>query len=193
MFVHRCPPENLGVTLPTAARRPGRQLCPLPDSKRQSGLHLRRCPIADGALKYVGKLGVDIFHGMRFGARRAAILCAHPVLAVLKSPAAATWPGGAMPEGHGGFVNAAPRIYPAAGSRQQRASDLFAAEFGRCRQACRAAVGVGSRRAAGGWKWTPFSRSSDSKTSPAPRKSARGAGTPWPIRGVGRAASLHDL
>ena len=97
-------------------------------------------PLADGALKYVGKLGVDFSVEM---GQAAAQLCAINVLSVLRMAS----------DGHlgrvvrclrvGVFVNAAPDYtqHPEVGNG---ASDLIAAVFGDAGKHARAAIGVGS-------------------------------------------------
>ncbi len=97
-------------------------------------------PLADGALKYVGKLGVDFSVEM---GQAAAQLCAINVLSVLRMAC----------DGHlgrvvrclrvGVFVNAAPDYtqHPEVGNG---ASDLIAAVFGDAGKHARAAIGVGS-------------------------------------------------
>jgi enamine deaminase RidA (YjgF/YER057c/UK114 family) len=148
-------------------------------------------PIADGALKYVGKLGVDI--PLEAG-QAAAQLCAINLLAQLKNACDGDLDRVMRCLRLGVFVNAAPE-YGQHPEVANGASDLIAAVFGdagmpaprwawaRCRAAWR-------------WKWTPSSRSSDGhrKTCHQRRANRRGAlEQPGQPARVGRAASLHDL
>jgi len=96
-------------------------------------------PIADGAIKYVGKLGVDV--PMEAG-QAAAQLCAINVLAQLKS-AIGDLDRVTRCLKLGVFVNAAPD-YSQHPEVANGASDLIAAVFGDAGKHARAAVGVGS-------------------------------------------------
>ena len=96
-------------------------------------------PIADGAIKYVGKLGVDV--PMEAG-QAAAQLCAINVLAQLKS-AIGDLDRVTKCLKLGVFVNAAPD-YSQHPEVANGASDLIAAVFGDAGKHARAAVGVGS-------------------------------------------------
>jgi enamine deaminase RidA (YjgF/YER057c/UK114 family) len=97
-------------------------------------------PIADGALKYVGKLGVDI--PLEAG-QAAAQLCAINLLAQLKNACGGDLDRVVRCLKVGVFVNAAPeyRQHPEVANG---ASDLIAALFGDAGKHARAAVGVGS-------------------------------------------------
>ena len=97
-------------------------------------------PIADGAIKYVGKLGVDL--GVEVG-QAAAQLCAINVLAQLRVACGGDLDQVARCLKLGVFVNAAPDFgqHPEVANG---ASDLIAAVFGDAGKHARAAVGVGS-------------------------------------------------
>jgi len=96
-------------------------------------------PIADGAIKYVGKLGVDV--PLETG-QAAAQLCAINVLAQLKS-AIGDLDRVVKCLKLGVFINAAPD-YTQHPEVANGASDLIAAVFGDAGKHARAAVGVGS-------------------------------------------------
>jgi enamine deaminase RidA (YjgF/YER057c/UK114 family) len=96
-------------------------------------------PIADGAIKYVGKLGVDV--PMETG-QAAAQLCAINVLAQLKA-AVGDLDRVTRCLKLGVFINAAPD-YSQHPEVANGASDLIAAVFGDAGKHARAAVGVGS-------------------------------------------------
>jgi len=96
-------------------------------------------PIADGAIKYVGKLGVDV--ALETG-QAAAQLCAINVLAQLKA-AIGELDRVVRCVKLGVFVNAAPD-YTQHPEVANGASDLIAAVFGDAGKHARAAVGVGS-------------------------------------------------
>jgi enamine deaminase RidA (YjgF/YER057c/UK114 family) len=96
-------------------------------------------PIADGAIKYVGKLGVDV--PMETG-QAAAQLCAINVLAQLKA-AIGDLDRVTKCLKLGVFINAAPD-YSQHPEVANGASDLIAAVFGDAGKHARAAVGVGS-------------------------------------------------
>ena len=97
-------------------------------------------PIADGALKYVGKLGVDI--PLEAG-QAAAQLCAINLLAQLRNACGGDLDRVVRCLRLGVFVNAAPDYthHPEVGNG---ASDLIAAVFGDAGKHARAAIGVGS-------------------------------------------------
>ena len=97
-------------------------------------------PIADGALKYVGKLGADFSVEM---GQAAAQLCAINVLAVLKVACEGDLDRVVQCLKVTVFVNAAPE-YTQQPEVANGASDLFAAVFGDAGKHARAAVGVGS-------------------------------------------------
>ena len=96
-------------------------------------------PIADGAIKYVGKLGVDV--PLEAG-QAAAQLCAINLLAQLKA-AIGDLDRVTRCLKLGVFVNAAPD-YTQQPEVANGASDLIAAVFGDAGKHARAAVGVGS-------------------------------------------------
>ena len=96
-------------------------------------------PIADGAIKYIGKLGVDV--PLETG-QAAAQLCAINVLAQLKS-AIGDLDRVVRCVKLAVFVNAAPD-YTQQPEVANGASDLIAAVFGDAGKHARAAVGVGS-------------------------------------------------
>ena len=129
--------KELGVTLPTPPL-PVASYVPCTVSGNivfVSG----QIPIADGAIKYVGKLGVDV--PMEAG-QAAAQLCAINVLAQLKS-AIGDLDRVTKCLKLGVFVNAAPD-YSQHPEVANGASDLIAAVFGDAGKHARAAVGVGS-------------------------------------------------
>ncbi len=96
-------------------------------------------PIADGAIKYIGKLGVDV--PLEAG-QAAAQLCAINILAQLKA-AIGDLDRVTRCLKLGVFVNAAPD-YTQQPEVANGASDLIAAVFGDAGKHARAAVGVGS-------------------------------------------------
>ena len=96
-------------------------------------------PIADGAIKYVGKLGVDV--PLEAG-QAAAQLCAINILAQLKA-AIGDLDRVVKCLRLGVFINAAPD-YSQHPEVANGASDLIAALFGDAGKHARAAVGVGS-------------------------------------------------
>jgi enamine deaminase RidA (YjgF/YER057c/UK114 family) len=129
--------KTLGVTLPTPPL-PVASYVPCTISGNivfVSG----QIPIADGAIKYVGKLGVDV--PMEAG-QAAAQLCAINVLAQLKS-AIGDLDRVVKCLKLGVFINAAPD-YSQHPEVANGASDLIAAVFGDAGKHARAAVGVGS-------------------------------------------------
>ena len=129
--------KELGVTLPTPPM-PVASYVPVTISGNivfVSG----QIPIADGAIKYVGKLGVDV--PMEAG-QAAAQLCAINVLAQLKA-AIGDLDRVVKCLKLGVFVNAAPD-YTQHPEVANGASDLIAALFGDAGKHARAAVGVGS-------------------------------------------------
>jgi enamine deaminase RidA (YjgF/YER057c/UK114 family) len=97
-------------------------------------------PIADGALKYVGKLGADFSIEM---GQAAAQLCAINILSVLKVACEGDLDQVVRCVKIGVFVNATPD-YDKQPEVANGASDLFAAVFGEAGKHARAAVGVGS-------------------------------------------------
>jgi len=130
--------KELGVTLPTPPA-PVASYVPYRISGNLVFIS-GQVPIADGALKYVGKLGVDI--PMDAG-QAAAQLCAINVLSVLKVACAGDLDRVVQCLKVTVFVNAAPE-YTQQPEVANGASDLFAAVFGDAGKHARAAVGVGS-------------------------------------------------
>ena len=129
--------KELGVTLPTPPM-PVASYVPCTISGNivfVSG----QIPIADGAIKYVGKLGVDV--PLEAG-QAAAQLCAINLLAQLKA-AIGDLDRVTRCMKLGVFVNAAPD-YTQQPEVANGASDLIAAVFGDAGKHARAAVGVGS-------------------------------------------------
>ena len=129
--------KELGVTLPTPPM-PVASYVPCTISGNivfVSG----QIPIADGAIKYVGKLGVDV--PLEAG-QAAAQLCAINLLAQLKA-AIGDLDRVTRCMKLGVFVNAAPE-YTQQPEVANGASDLIAAVFGDAGKHARAAVGVGS-------------------------------------------------
>ena len=130
--------KELGVTLPTPPM-PVASYVPYTISGNLVFLS-GQIPIADGALKYVGKLGVDI--PLEAG-QAAAQLCAINLLAQLKSACGGDLDRVVRCLRLGVFVNAAPE-YGQHPEVANGASDLIAALFGDAGKHARAAVGVGS-------------------------------------------------
>jgi enamine deaminase RidA (YjgF/YER057c/UK114 family) len=130
--------KELGVSLPTPPM-PVASYVPYTISGNLVFLS-GQIPIADGALKYVGKLGVDI--PLEAG-QAAAQLCAINLLAQLKNACGGDLDRVVRCLKVGVFVNAAPeyRQHPEVANG---ASDLIAALFGDAGKHARAAVGVGS-------------------------------------------------
>jgi enamine deaminase RidA (YjgF/YER057c/UK114 family) len=130
--------KELGVTLPQPPK-PVASYVPFTISGHQVFIS-GQVPIADGALKYVGKLGVDI--PLEAG-QAAAQLCAINVLAVLKMACDGDLDQVVQCLKLNVFVNAAPD-YTQQPEVANGASDLIAAVFGDAGKHARAAVGVGS-------------------------------------------------
>jgi len=130
--------KELGVTLPQPPK-PVASYVPFTISGHQVFIS-GQVPIADGALKYVGKLGVDI--PLEAG-QAAAQLCAINVLAVLKMACDDDLDRVVQCLKLNVFVNAAPD-YTQQPEVANGASDLIAAVFGDAGKHARAAVGVGS-------------------------------------------------
>ena len=130
--------KELGVSLPKPPK-PVASYVPFTISGHQVFIS-GQVPIADGALKYVGKLGVDI--PLEAG-QAAAQLCAINVLAVLKMACDDDLDRVVRCLRLGVYVNAAPDYtqHPEVGNG---ASDLIAAVFGDAGKHARAAVGAGS-------------------------------------------------
>ena len=97
-------------------------------------------PIADGAIKYIGKLGVDV--PLEAG-QAAAQLCAINILSVLKVACEDDLDRVVQCLKVQVFVNATPD-YDKQPEVANGASDLFAAVFGDAGKHARAAVGMGS-------------------------------------------------
>ena len=130
--------KELGVSLPKPPK-PVASYVPFTISGHQVFIS-GQVPIADGALKYVGKLGVDI--PLEAG-QAAAQLCAINVLAVLKMACDDDLDRVVQCLKLNVFVNAAPD-YTQQPEVANGASDLIAAVFGDAGKHARAAVGVGS-------------------------------------------------
>jgi enamine deaminase RidA (YjgF/YER057c/UK114 family) len=130
--------KELGVSLPTPPM-PVASYVPYTISGNLVFLS-GQIPIADGALKYVGKLGVDI--PLEAG-QAAAQLCAINLLAQLKNACDGDLDRVVRCLRVGVFVNAAPE-YGQHPEVANGASDLIAAVFGDAGKHARAAVGVGS-------------------------------------------------
>lgn len=129
--------KELGVALPTPPM-PVASYVPVTISGNIAFVS-GQIPIADGAIKYVGKLGVDV--PMEAG-QAAAQLCAINVLAQLKA-AIGDLDRVVKCLKLGVFVNAAPD-YTQHPEVANGASDLIAALYGDAGKHARAAVGVGS-------------------------------------------------
>ena len=128
--------KELGVSLPTPPM-PVASYVPYTISGNLVFLS-GQIPIADGALKYVGKLGVDI--PLEAG-QAAAQLCAINLLAQLKSACGGDLDRVVRCLRVGVFVNAAPE-YGQHPEVANGASDLIAALFGDAGKHARAAIGV---------------------------------------------------
>ena len=130
--------KELGVTLPLPPK-PVASYVPYTRSGNivfVSG----QVPIADGALKYVGKLGVDFSIEM---GQAAAQLCAINILSVLKLACEGDLDRVVQCLKVNVFINATPD-YDKHPEVANGASDLFAAVFGDAGKHARAAVGTGS-------------------------------------------------
>jgi enamine deaminase RidA (YjgF/YER057c/UK114 family) len=97
-------------------------------------------PIADGALKYVGKIGADFSIEM---GQAAAQLCAINILSVLRDACDGDLDRVVQCLKVNVFVNAVPE-YDKQPEVANGASDLFVAVFGDAGRHARAAVGMGS-------------------------------------------------
>ena len=130
--------KELGITLP-APPQPVASYVPFTISGNIVFIS-GQVPIADGAVKYVAKLGDDA--GVELG-QAAAQLCAINVLAQLKAACEGDLDRVTRCLKLGVFVNATPDF-----TQQPQvangASDLIAAVFGDAGKHARAAVGVGS-------------------------------------------------
>lgn len=130
--------KALGITL-AAPPKPVASYVPYTISGNQvfvSG----QVPVSDGALKYVGKLGVDF--SIEVG-QAAAQLCAINILSVLKEACGGDLERVVRCLKVNVFVNAAPD-YDKQPEVANGASDLFVAVFGDAGRHARAAVGMGS-------------------------------------------------
>ena len=130
--------EELGITLSTPPK-PVASYVPYTISGNQvfvSG----QVPIADGALKYVGKLGADFSVEM---GQAAAQLCAINILSVLRVACEGDLDKVVRCLKVNVFVNATPD-YDKQPEVANGASDLFVAVFGEAGRHARAAVGMGS-------------------------------------------------
>jgi enamine deaminase RidA (YjgF/YER057c/UK114 family) len=130
--------KTLGITLSTSPK-PVASYVPFTISGNQvfvSG----QVPFSDGALKYVGKLGVDF--SVEVG-QAAAQLCAINVLSVLRDACGGDLDRVARCLKVNVFVNATPD-YDKQPEVANGASDLFVAVFGEVGKHARAAVGMGS-------------------------------------------------
>ena len=130
--------KELGVTLPKPPK-PVASYVPFTISGNQVFIS-GQVPLADGALKYVGKLGVDA--GLEVG-QAAAQLCAINILSVLKVACDGDLDRVVRCLKVNVFVNATPD-YTQQPEVANGASDLFAAVFGDAGKHARAAVGAGS-------------------------------------------------
>jgi enamine deaminase RidA (YjgF/YER057c/UK114 family) len=130
--------KNLGISLATPPK-PVASYVPYTICGNQvfvSG----QVPISDGALKYVGKLGVDF--SIEVG-QAAAQLCAINILSVLKEACGGDLERVVRCLKVNVFVNATPD-YDKQPEVANGASDLFVAVFGDAGRHARAAVGMGS-------------------------------------------------
>ena len=130
--------KELGITL-ARSPKPVASYVPFTISGNQvfvSG----QVPISDGALKYVGKLGVDF--SVEVG-QAAAQLCAINVLSVLREACGGNLDRVVRCLKVNVFVNATPD-YDKQPEVANGASDLFVAVFGDAGRHARAAVGMGS-------------------------------------------------
>ncbi|HEY4077581.1 MAG TPA: RidA family protein [Rhizomicrobium sp.] len=130
--------KELGVVLP-APPAPVASYVPYTISGNQVFIS-GQIPILDGAVKHVGKLGVDMHME---GGQAAAQLCAINLLAQLKAACGGDLDRVVKCVRLGVFVNASPE-YTDHPQVANGASDLIAAVFGEAGKHARAAVGVGS-------------------------------------------------
>lgn len=130
--------KTLGITLSTPPK-PVASYVPYTISGNQvfvSG----QVPVSDGALKYVGRLGVDF--SVEVG-QAAAQLCAINILSVLRDACEGDLERVVRCLKVNVFVNATPD-YDKQPEVANGASDLFVAVFGEAGKHARAAVGMGS-------------------------------------------------
>lgn len=130
--------KDLGITLPVPPK-PVASYVPFTISGNQVFIS-GQVPIADGALKYVGKLGANF--NVELG-QAAAQLCAINVLAVLKDACAGDLDRVVRCLKVNVYVNATPD-YHQQPEVANGASDLIAAVFGEAGKHARAAVGMSS-------------------------------------------------
>jgi enamine deaminase RidA (YjgF/YER057c/UK114 family) len=130
--------ETLGITL---SAPPAPVAAYVPFTRSGNLVYISgQVPLSDGALKYVGKIGVDFSIEM---GQAAAQLCALNVLSVLKVACEGDLDRVVQCLKVTVFVNATPD-YDKQPEIANGASDLFAAVFGDAGKHARAAVGVGS-------------------------------------------------
>jgi enamine deaminase RidA (YjgF/YER057c/UK114 family) len=130
--------KELGITLPKPPK-PVASYVPFTISGNQVFIS-GQVPFADGALKYVGKLGADFSVEM---GQAAAQLCAINILAVLQDACGGDLDKVVRCLKINVFVNATPD-YDKHPEVANGASDLIAAVFGEAGKHARAAVGMGS-------------------------------------------------
>jgi enamine deaminase RidA (YjgF/YER057c/UK114 family) len=130
--------KELGVSLPKPPK-PVASYVPYTITGNQVFIS-GQVPFADGALKYVGKLGADFSVEM---GQAAAQLCAINILAVLQEACGGDLDKVVRCLKVNVFVNATPD-YDKHPEVANGASDLIAAVFGEAGKHARAAVGMGS-------------------------------------------------
>src|ERR1700748_3308349 len=130
--------KELGITL-SEPPKPVASYVPYTISGNQVFIS-GQVPFQDGALKYVGKLGVAFSIEM---GQAAAQLCPINILSVLKVACGGDLDKVVRCLKVNVFVNATPD-YDKQPEVANRASDLFAAVFGEAGKHARAAVGMGS-------------------------------------------------
>ena len=130
--------KELGITL-ARPPKPVASYVPFTTSGNQVFIS-GQVPISDGALKYVGKLGVDF--SVEVG-QAAAQLCAINILSVLREACGGNLDRVVRCLKVNVFVNATPD-YDKQPEVANGASDLFVAVFGEMGRHARAAVGMGS-------------------------------------------------
>ena len=130
--------KELGITL-ARPPKPVASYVPFTISGNQVFIS-GQVPISDGALKYVGKLGVDF--SVEVG-QAAAQLCAINILSVLREACGGDLDRVVRCLKVNVFVNATPD-YDKQPEVANGASDLFVAVFGDAGRHARAAVGMGS-------------------------------------------------
>ncbi len=130
--------KELGITL-APPPKPVASYVPFTISSHQVFIS-GQVPISDGALKYVGKLGVDF--SVEVG-QAAAQLCAINILSVLREACEGNLDRVVRCLKVNVFVNATPD-YDKQPEVANGASDLFVAVFGEAGKHARAAIGMGS-------------------------------------------------